>query len=310
MLSIIVPNYNHSDFLVRRMESILFQTYDNYEVILLDDNSSDGSLEILNRYVDHPKVSNLLVNDSNSGSPFKQWQKGIDQAEGDLIWIAESDDWAEEKFVESLIDKLTPEVGIAYSRSWTYYEEKQERDSWFYADGLDMNRWKSDFSNSGQDEIDNFLIYRNTIPNASACIFKKKLVEFTPQMLEMKFCGDWLFWAKMLTKTNLAFVSEPLNNFRFSLNTTRAVRSVDLEEKRLDEYFNCIKLINSWRSSDQTLVVQNYDWIINNLYPNPQLYDFFLLKMPRLPIRKLDYLKYNLFRAAVPVWMRFKHMLS
>jgi glycosyltransferase involved in cell wall biosynthesis len=58
----------------------LGQTYQNFEVILLDDASNDDSFEIINYYAKHPKVSNVVVNDSNSGSVFSQWFKGKSQA--------------------------------------------------------------------------------------------------------------------------------------------------------------------------------------------------------------------------------------
>lgn len=92
LVSIIIPNYNHAAFLQQRLNSVFQQTYQNFEVILLDDASTDASVAILNEYKDHPKVSHLVINERNSGSPFKQWQKGIALAKGEYVWIAESDD--------------------------------------------------------------------------------------------------------------------------------------------------------------------------------------------------------------------------
>ena len=91
-LSAIVPNYNHGPYLKLRIDSILNQTYEDIEVIILDDNSQDNSVEIIESYRTHPKVSHILLNDRNSGSTFIQWEKGINLATGKWIWIAESDD--------------------------------------------------------------------------------------------------------------------------------------------------------------------------------------------------------------------------
>ena len=98
MVSIIVPNYNHARFLPERLNSIFNQTFQDYEVILLDDASTDNSVEILNRYAANPKVSHFIVNQENSGSPFKQWKRGIDLARGEFVWIAESDDYSNTTF--------------------------------------------------------------------------------------------------------------------------------------------------------------------------------------------------------------------
>lgn len=76
-VSVIVPNYCHAPYLEQRIESILQQTFQDFELILLDDCSTDGSREILERYRNHPKVSGIFYNERNSGSPFKQWKKGL-----------------------------------------------------------------------------------------------------------------------------------------------------------------------------------------------------------------------------------------
>src|SRR5690606_14670397 len=95
LVSIILPNYNHASYLPDRLNSIFNQSYQNFEVIILDDCSRDVSLEILNIYKGHPKVSHFIANEVNSGSPFKQWQKGLKLAKGDFVWIAESDDYCD-----------------------------------------------------------------------------------------------------------------------------------------------------------------------------------------------------------------------
>ena len=74
-MSIIVPNYKQIEFLEERLNSIFNQIYQNFEVILLDDLSSDGSNKILQRYEDHPKVVRLILNNENLGSLFKRWKR-------------------------------------------------------------------------------------------------------------------------------------------------------------------------------------------------------------------------------------------
>ena len=80
LVSIIIPNYNHADYLEERITSILNQTYTNYEIIILDDKSTDNSIEIINKFRDNSHINNIIINEKNSGSPFKQWFKGISLA--------------------------------------------------------------------------------------------------------------------------------------------------------------------------------------------------------------------------------------
>ncbi len=68
-VSVIVPNYNHGKYLPLRLESIFNQTFQDFEVILLDDCSSDNSREILELYRNHPKVSTIIYNKRIRGSP-------------------------------------------------------------------------------------------------------------------------------------------------------------------------------------------------------------------------------------------------
>lgn len=102
LVSIIIPNYNHARFLDERMQSVLGQTYQNFEVIILDDRSTDNSREVIEKYRSNPKVRKILFNDTNSGSPFRQWKKGMELASGEIVWIAESDDHCEDTFLEKL----------------------------------------------------------------------------------------------------------------------------------------------------------------------------------------------------------------
>ena len=114
LVSVIIPNYNHARYLEQRLDSVLNQTYQNFEVIILDDHSTDNSLEVINRYKDNPHIKQIVVNETNSGSTFKQWDKGIHLATGDIIWIAESDDYCELNLLDELVRIYTSKPDMAY----------------------------------------------------------------------------------------------------------------------------------------------------------------------------------------------------
>lgn len=108
LVSVIIPNYCHARYLDERIQSVLNQTYTNFEVIILDDCSPDNgaSKEVIERYRSNPHISQIVYNEQNSGSPFKQWNKGFGLAKGEFIWIAESDDSCDEVLLESLVGRL------------------------------------------------------------------------------------------------------------------------------------------------------------------------------------------------------------
>lgn len=216
-VSVIIPNYNHARYLRQRIESVLGQTYRDFELILLDDFSTDESRSIIDEYGNDPRVR-IELNDKNSGSTFKQWNKGVWLASGEYIWIAESDDYADELLLERLVAVLDDETELtfAYCRSWQISEDDQKEgfgDS--YLDYFDTQRWKADFRAVGRDECREYFFRTNPVPNASAVVFRKAIYKRVGGADEsLRMCGDWKLWAAMALEGRIAYVSEPLNYYR------------------------------------------------------------------------------------------------
>jgi glycosyltransferase involved in cell wall biosynthesis len=214
-VSIIVPNYNHSKFLTQRLDSVLNQTFQDFEVILLDDCSTDNSHEILEQYRNHPKVSQLIVNEKNSGSPFKQWAKGINFAMGEYIWIAESDDYSEPAFLQELVNILNfdSSLVLCFCKS-NWINDKNEICK-------DLSIYKKSFKEQGLLEIKNKLVFKNTIQNASSALFRTNILKKVSTKYENYFsCGDWILYTEILQFGDLYFTDKILNNFRWYHNNT------------------------------------------------------------------------------------------
>lgn len=237
-VSIIVPNYNHAQFLEQRLDSIFNQTFRDYEVILLDDCSTDKSIEIINRYKKHPKVSHFISNQKNSGSTFIQWEKGISLAKGEFIWIAESDDYCEYTFLEELMNN-SEGLGLVYSQSYDVDDKGIIiYDRINYTSNFKENIWKTDFELEGSDFVSRYLLFKNVVPNASAVIFKRELINentFSDALLKMKMCGDWLFWIKISSQTKVFFLNKYLNYFRNHKESSRTHNTLNKMKKRLKE---------------------------------------------------------------------------
>lgn len=103
LVSIITPNYNCARFISMTIESVLAQTYSNWEMIIVDDCSTDGSYEIALNYAKNDKRINVLKNDNNSGAAFSR-NRAIQVAKGDFIAFLDSDDlWYPEKIEKQLL---------------------------------------------------------------------------------------------------------------------------------------------------------------------------------------------------------------
>ncbi|OWY69462.1 hypothetical protein B7486_20620 [cyanobacterium TDX16] len=223
-VSVIIPNYNHAQFLEKRIQSVLDQTYQDFEIIYLDDASTDNSNEVFAKFADNSRIR-AIYNQTNSGSPFKQWNKGIRLAQGEYVWIAESDDYADKRLLAELVDKLdnNPTVGLAYCLSW--FINECDRSIFNSKDLLyfpDKERWEKDFVNNGRDECSKYLIFENIIHNASAVLIRRSIYEKVGYANEsLRLCGDWLLWVKMLLVSDIAFIAEPLNYYRAHSETVR-----------------------------------------------------------------------------------------
>lgn len=225
-VSIIVPNYNHATYLPKRIDSILTQSLINFELLLLDDCSLDNSREIIADYAARDSRIRVVFNENNSGSTFKQWNKGISLAEGKYIWLAESDDYADKNLLATLVATLEADeaIGLAYCDSWSIDSKDQLIGTWadFYEE-LDPSLWTSSFVLDGHQLLSKFMSYRNIIPNASAVVLRRTVLDQVGLADEtFRLNGDWVYWARILAVSKVAFIAERLNYFRQHTNNVRS----------------------------------------------------------------------------------------
>lgn len=245
-VSVVVPNFNYARYLPQRIESVLNQTFGDFEVILLDDASTDNSVEIMRRYADaDSRISRIEVNTTNSGSPFLQWERGIALARGQYIWIAEADDFADPAFLEYCIGTLdaNSDVVVAFTMS----DMCDERSA------VIPNHLEKDAVADGNVRIyngDSYLVSRmqdtNAVFNASMAVFRKPAFEKFEKRIyrDMRWIGDWAFWTEMLLYGNVAHVCRRLNTFRQHVGSTTKIslqnESLINEEHTFDNAFGPI----------------------------------------------------------------------
>lgn len=267
LISVIIPNYNHSKFLEQRIRSVLNQSYDFVELIILDDSSTDESISIIENFRNNKKISKILINEKNSGSTFKQWQKGIQQAKGEWIWIAESDDIADERFLEELVSKISgnENIVVAYSDSWIINDNNEIIGEITWTKDMNLKRdGNLNYINNGKEEVENYFFYKNIIPNASAAIFRKDIIDthWFIEISTMKFAGDWLFWILILSKGDVLYISKKLNYFRNHNNTTRSNKSLNQELIRFNEIWFVISNIKIRYNLDWNY--KKHLWLLNS----------------------------------------------
>jgi hypothetical protein len=225
-VSVIIPNYNHAPYLRQRIDSVLQQDYQDFEVILLDDCSKDDSRQVLENYRDHPKVSHVVYNEQNTGNTFIQWERGINLAAGQYIWIAESDDVAERNFLSTLIPQLEADDSrvVAYSHSRMIDSSGEPLPQTWHKKGSSGTIIVHDGKTFNQQ----VMLRHCAIYNASMTVFRKSVFHQIPNDYQLfRYQGDWLFWAYVCQLGQVVEVCRQLNSLRRHGNevSARAERS-------------------------------------------------------------------------------------
>ncbi len=218
VVSVIIPSYNHAPFLKERIASVLEQTYMDIEIILLDDASTDNSKDIIETYRDHPLVSHILYNSSNSRSPFLQWTKGIGLATGKWVWIAESDDLASPLFIEKMLAAASGKNELAFIYCDSRIRKKDATADSFAENknrSFNTDKWSYPYYKSGRDDVNESLKWECVVNNASAVLFdRERLAGSIKDILSFRYHGDWMLYLLLADAGTIAYIPDALNVYR------------------------------------------------------------------------------------------------
>lgn len=219
LVSVIIPNYNHARYLDERIQSVLNQTYQNFEVIILDDCSPDNgaSRAVIEHYRNNKHISHIVYNEQNSGKIFSQWHKGFELAKGDLVWIAESDDKCEHTLLRTLVTEFEREneLILAFCKTNIF-------DDWGNISKSDPLPIKGrTFIYEGSTFISKEMSMGCPMLNASACLFKKEVInKIEPLYMNFIGAGDRMFWTEVSEYGKIAVVNLWLNCMRSHPNNS------------------------------------------------------------------------------------------
>lgn len=256
-VSVVIPNYNYGKYIASRIDSVVKQTYPIYELIVLDDCSTDNSVDVIEKKLEeirekHPEIEiSFVKNKVNSGKAISQWKKGFELAKGDYVWIAEADDSCSKRFLEEAMKGFDdPEVVLSYTESmlingagimiapnfrWSRDREK-------------TGHYKKSYIKDGFREVEEIMAIRCTIPNVSAVVFKKedRLMEYLDEAEKFTQVGDWYFYVRILDKGRITYNKKALNRFRIHGGS-----ATNREQNHFDEVVEMHKFIAIKRNLDE-----------------------------------------------------------
>jgi glycosyltransferase involved in cell wall biosynthesis len=258
-ISVIVPNYNYAHYLLERLTSIFGQTYPVFEIIVLDDCSTDESLARIEEISAASKrIVKLVPNETNSGNVFAQWAKGVALARGEFVWIAEADDIADGLFLEELVRHFADkETAFAFSDSRAIDADGNIQLASYktYYAKSDSETLSKDLTQDARDFASAYLSERNLILNVSSVLWRRDCLVRAlrwgeRELAAYKLAGDWfLYLCACAAGGKVAYSAKVLNSHR---RHERGVTSRLGAEQHLDEVSNVHTFFNAtFESTDR-----------------------------------------------------------
>jgi len=199
LVSIVITTYNYADYLRTCLDSVLVQTYENYEIIVINDGSTDHTDEVIAPYLKNERIK--YIKQKNAGQTVAK-NNGIRQSSGDFIAFLDADDyWMAEKLKKQLsLFATDQELGVVYTlASWV-----DEND----------NPRKINAPKPHRGWITNNMIIDNFVPFSSALV-KKECFDKAGNFDESLDMGiDWELWLRISKYFKFAYVDERLIAYR------------------------------------------------------------------------------------------------
>lgn len=202
LFSILLANYNNSPFLTDCIKSIYKQTYNNWEVIFVDDCSNDNSLHIINEYADKDRRIKVFSNETNRGCGFTK-ARCAELASGEICGFLDPDDALLPAALETMVNKHSeyPAASLLYSRRFHCNEKLKIYDV-------------------SEDDTGKFVSQLSTPLINHFCSFKKQLYDKTSGIdTYMKRAVDQDLYLKLEEKGDVVFIPEALYLYRHNTNS-------------------------------------------------------------------------------------------
>ncbi len=248
-VSVIIPAYNAMTYLPKTVESVLKQTFTDFEVIIVNDGSSDGIEQWVNTITDN-RVQ--LISQQNQGAAAAR-NTGIAHAKGAYIAFLDSDDLWEASKLEKQVYCLdnNPDVGLVYV--WVASID---------AKGKDLGKI---YSNHSEGYVWEKMLQGNIVWSGSAAMVRRDCFEKTGFFDQnLRFAEDWEMWIRVARNYSFAAIKEPLVYYRhhpnnksqhytktidnFRLIVEKSFQSVPFELLYLrNKSYSCVNLLFAWK---------------------------------------------------------------
>jgi len=228
-VTIIMPNYNGAKYIGKAIHSVFSQNYSNWELLIVDDCSTDSSINIMMKWRGICKQIYILSTERNSGSPAaaRNMAMGLRSPESKYIAFLDSDDYWRQ-------DKL--EKQVKYMEYSIYYTGLTYHDAELYSEGYCKpprpQRW-STRNKPYQGHCFNQLFKRNFMPASSIMVRADVIDQLSYwQDISMKISHDWDMWLRIANKYYIGYIPQALGTLRLHSGSTSAQTRLRRKESR------------------------------------------------------------------------------
>lgn len=229
LISIVVTSAQGAVQMKRRLSSVYVQDYKNIEVILLDDHDNAECGRVMHAYAErYPAITRLLQSDVPQNLKDRQWQHGLAAARGDLVWIAQPDDWTEVDFLSKMVPAFRDEgVLLAYCNAIIMNDDGSRAISSTadHLSRLDPQLWRASFKTTAHTLVRSGWGLENVVVGTSSALFRRPAgpydVPSAMRWQDMAHCADWLFLLNVARGGRVHFNAE-VSNFHTPAPASRA----------------------------------------------------------------------------------------
>ncbi len=235
-----MPLYNGAKYIEKSLNSVINQTYENIEIIIIDDCSTDNSLEIVQRIIDENPAKNIRVhkNEKNQGL-IKNRNLGASLAIGDYIMSFDYDDIMASNHIEIMINEFDEDT--AFIHCGTKLIDENDNVIKTIANHREKEFWTK-----------HFMVYAsffNFVSGAGAMISKKHLLQVGGWCEKYKNFGDWYLWIELAHIGNAKYTRKTLGYYRQHSNDSNMHSQTVIDPSFQEFRQECAKLATSYIDS-------------------------------------------------------------
>ena len=199
-ISVVMPVYNASKYLHEAIQSVLNQTFNDFELIILNDNSTDNSLEIIRDFIKKDRRI-ILINKHQNVGPAQLRNEGFEISKGEFIALMDADDIAHPERFEKQIEVFNNDSKLGVCGTWYT----------MFGEGINDFIFKQ---NEFHEDIKVKLLYECCIGNPTAMIRKSELgnQKYNPEMVIVE---DYDLWTRLINITKFYNIQESLLRYRW-----------------------------------------------------------------------------------------------